>query len=340
MSESPIPNARAVAGQNDATGRDPGSPEISAIITCYFEEDTLDEFHERLSSALHASGRSYEIVIVNDGSTDGTFEKIEAIYERDPMVSVAIDFFKNAGQLRAWTAGICHARGDVVLLIDSDLQLDPGELPSLLAEWDKGYDVVSGYRADRTESIFRVLPSKIANMIMRKVSRTDLSDFGCTFKLYDARLLRGFELGPFKPFLTASILSHAGSWKEVPVTQVARSHGRSGWTFGKLWEFNMDNIALLLSRPFQIMAGVAGGVAMLLGLRLILELFTEIRILSSVSNGLLLNAIVISGLITIAALSLVGEFGIRSFRSSMQLPGYIIRSKLERHSPSDERAPS
>ncbi len=306
------------------------APEISAVITCYYEENTIDEFYGRLSKTLESMGRPYEIIIVNDGSTDATFERLKAIFQRDPHVSAVMDFFRNAGQLRAWTAGICQARGKVVLLMDSDLQLAPEELPLLMEEYDKGYDVVSGYRKDRKDSLFRIFPSKLANMIMRRASQTDLSDFGCSIKLDNADLLRAFELGPFKPFATASIISRAGRWKEVPVSHSQRPHGESGWTFKKLWEFNMENVVSFLDKPFQVIAGVCAVAALLLLLRLGIEIFTPISVIGTVTNALLLYATTISLLIIASLLCLTGEFVIRSFKASQRLPAYIVREKLGR----------
>ena len=113
---------------------DADAPEISVIITCYFEESSIDEFHAKLSAALQATGRSYEIVFVNDGSTDGTFAKLKAIFQRDPHVCCVMDLFKNFGQRAAMAAGLCETRGRALLFMDSDLQLDPGELPKLLVQ--------------------------------------------------------------------------------------------------------------------------------------------------------------------------------------------------------------
>ena len=127
------------------------APEFSAIITCYFEEKSIDEFHARLSRALESLGRTYEILFVNDGSTDKTFEKLEAIFERDPHVAAVLDLFKNSGQAAAMTAGFTHARGRHFIFMDSDLQLDPAELPRLVAKYDEGCDLVSGFRKNRKD---------------------------------------------------------------------------------------------------------------------------------------------------------------------------------------------
>jgi glycosyltransferase involved in cell wall biosynthesis len=135
-------------------------PEISAVITCYFEEVSIEEFHARLSSTLKSTGRAYEIIFVNDGSTDATFDKLKTIFNIDPRVTVIMDLFRNSGQAAAITAGLERARGDIILLMDSDLQLSPEELPLLLTEYDKGADIVTGYRKNRKDSLRRIIPSK------------------------------------------------------------------------------------------------------------------------------------------------------------------------------------
>ena len=118
--------------------------DFSAVICCYFEEQSLDEFYTRLSGALKALGRSYEIIFINDGSTDATFEKLKSIFEASDDVRAVIDLMKNTGQANARTPGLMIARGKGILLLDSDLQLDPEELPLLVEKFDEGYDIVTG----------------------------------------------------------------------------------------------------------------------------------------------------------------------------------------------------
>ncbi len=300
-------------------------PEFSAIITSYWEEDSLEEFHARLSMTLQASKRAFEIIIIDDGSDDGTFEKARSIFEKDPHVHTIMRFFKNSGQLAAMTAGICHARGDAVIFIDSDLQLAPEELTRLIEKYDEGFDLVSGFRTRRQDSLFRILPSKVANIIMRKASDTKLRDFGCTFKIYNAKVLRAFDLGPRKLFNTATVISSINRYTEVPVSHSKRRHGKSGWTFRKLWDFNIDNIMNLSRRPFHAIACFSALLALLVIGRIIIEFHFPVKILETVSNGLVLNAILLSTLITVAILCLVGEFTIRSYFSLGTKPSYIIR---------------
>lgn len=310
----------------------PAAPEFSALITCYYEERSIEEFHARLSKALRSLGRSFEIIFVNDGSTDRTFEKLGQIFERDPDVSVIMDLFRNAGQLAAITAALCEARGRAILLMDSDLQLAPEEIPLLVAAYDKGYDVVSGARVNRKDSWLRIVPSKLANVVMRKATHSEFRDFGCTFKIYDARLLRAFNHGPHRLFSTVDAIARAGLRCEIPVTHSPRKYGKSGWTFQKLLKFNSDNLVSLSERPFQILAGLCLASAMLFSARILLGYIFAFRFLGSVSNGLLLNAILISLLITVGVLCLIGEFAIRSFLIGRNLPFYVVR-QLRRRPP-------
>lgn len=299
--------------------------DLSIIITCYFEEQSIDIFYERLSNTLKSLDRSYEIIFVNDGSTDRTFEKLRRIFDSDQYVTAVIDLFKNTGQANAKTPGIMIAKGKAMVAIDSDLQLDPEELPRLVSEYDKGYDIVTGYRENRHDTLWRKLPSKIANVIMRKASGTNLRDFGCTFKIYDMRLIRGFEIGPFKPWRMVPVIAQAGRIAEVPVSHHPRKFGNSGWTFKKLFAYNLENMVSLSERPFQILGIVCLGIAFVGVLRLITEMFFPIIILPIVTTGLLLNVLVIGFLTIIAVLAAIGEFTIRNFIKVQKVPAFIIK---------------
>jgi glycosyltransferase involved in cell wall biosynthesis len=321
-----MPVQYRVVARKDGPGKVPaGPPELSALITCYYEEQSIDEFHARISKALDSLGRSYEIIFVNDGSTDGTFEKLCGIIERDRRVSAVIDLFRNAGQQAAITAAITEARGGAILIMDSDLQLAPEEIPLLAREYDKGFDVVSGARVNRKDSLLRVVPSRLANMLMRKASRSDFRDFGCTFKIYNAKLVTAFEYGPHRLFSNVDLIARAGRRCEVPVTHYPRKYGKSGWTLRKLVKYNSDNLASLSERPFQILAILCSAAALLFCLRIVLGYVFPFQIMGSISHGLLLNAVVISLLITMGVLCMIGEFAIRAFLIGRNLPLYVVR---------------
>ena len=304
--------------------------DFSVIITCHFEEQSIDIFYERLSNTMKSLGRSYEIIFVNDGSTDKTFEKLRRIFDSDERVTAVIDLFKNTGQANAKTPGVMIAKGKAMVVIDSDLQLDPEELPRLVSEYDKRYDIVTGYRKKRHDSIFRKLPSMLANVIMRKASGTKLRDFGCTFKIYDMRMVHAFEFGPFKPWRSVPVIAQAGRIAEVPVSHHSRQFLKSGWTFRKLFAYNMENIVNLSERPFQILGVLCLGIAIVGILRLTVEMFFPIRLMPIVTTGMLLNVLVIGFLSIFAVLAAVGEFTIRNFIKLQYVPTYIIREIYER----------
>jgi glycosyltransferase involved in cell wall biosynthesis len=304
--------------------------EFSVIITCFFEEESIEIFHKRLSNTLKTLGRSYEIIFINDGSTDGTFEKLRRIFDSDNHVTAVIDLFKNTGQTNAKTPGIMIAKGKALVAMDSDLQLDPEELPRLISVYDKGYDVVSGFREKRKDSLFRKLPSKIANVIMRKASGSKLQDFGCTFKIYDMRLVHAFEFGPFKPWRVVPVIAQAARIADVPVSHHSRPFHKSGWTFKKLFAYNMENIVNLSERPFQMLGVLCLGIVLLGLLRLFLEFIFPISLLPIVTPGLILNVVVIGFLFTFAILAAIGEFSIRNFVKLQNAPAFIIREIYER----------
>lgn len=305
-------------------------PEFSVVITCYFEEKSIDEFHGKLSQALDALGRTSEIVYVNDGSTDGTFARLQAIYAQDPKVAAVLDLFKNSGQAAAMTAGFHEARGEKLVFIDSDLQLDPGELPRLVAKYDEGFDIVSGCRTDRRDSFGRILPSKLANVIMRRVSRSNFTDFGCTFKIFDARLIRAFDYGPFKAWQPAYVIAQCNRCAEVPITHYPRKYGKSGWTFRKLFDYNMENLVGITARPFQYLATACLVMAALFVFRILLGWFLPFSVLAETTTGLILNAIIFGLLVTLAALCVIGEFIVRNHNILQRRPAYIVRTRLRK----------
>jgi glycosyltransferase involved in cell wall biosynthesis len=304
--------------------------EFSVLITCHYEEKSIDEFYRRLSATLESLNRSYEIIFVNDGSRDGTWEKLKAIFAKDPHVHAVLDLFKNSGQQAAATAAANESRGKALIYIDSDLQLAPEDLPHLVAEYDRGFDLVTGYREDRKDSLFRIVPSLLANVIMRRASHSKIRDFGCTFKIFNALAVRAFSFGPRHVISFVEVISKIDRIAQVPVTHHPRRYGHSGWTFTKLMKYNTDNLMILSERPFQATALLCIATALLLGARILLYRFYPFIILASVSNGLLLNATLIALLVNVALISWVGEFAIRSFFAHRAVPMYIVREKLSR----------
>jgi len=210
--------------------------------------------------------------------------------------------------------------------LDSDLQLDPEELPLLIDEYDKGNDIVSGTRVDRKDSFLRKLPSFLANVVMRRVAQHDLTDFGCTYKIYDAKLVRAFEFGPFKPWRTAYVFARAGRVAEVPISHHERRYGESGWTFRKLFGFYMDHLVGISERPFQWISLICLAVALLIALRIASAWLVPISILPEVTPGMILNSIAVGFLVVLSVLAAIGEYVMRNFLMTQRYPGYVIRT--------------
>jgi len=240
-------------------------PELSVVLACYCEEATLDELHSRLIAALDPLDKSIELIYINDGSTDRTLEKLLKIHGQDSRVMV-IDLVRNGGQWPAMTAGICHARGRAIAFLDSDLQLDPADLPSLLSKFDEGYELVSGCRTTRQDTLARKAVSRLGNFLLQGVTKGKLHDLGCSMKVFDASHIRAFDFGPMMPFRPLQVVSAMSQVAEVPVTHRLREYGESSWGGGVLIKnFSLAALDLLQGRMrvagvWTIGAAVATGV--------------------------------------------------------------------------------
>ena len=206
----------------------------------------------------------------------------------------------------------------------------------LIEEFEGGYDIISGCRKDRKDNIYRRLASKITNVIVKKISHHNITYFGCTFKVYDGRIIRAFEFGPYKQFQTAHVYAKAQTLKEVSITHHARKYGKSGWTFRKLFAFHMDNFVGISRRPFQMLSVICLFFAFLFFVRLLIALVLPFSILNEVTPGLILNMIVFSLLVSVAILSAVGEYVIRSFIYLQKYPLYIVRQLFRKQGGRDK----
>lgn len=309
------------------------APEFSVIVTCYNEEQSIQEFHDRLHETLESLGRACEIIFVNDGSRDGTFVQLEAIFEADPQVSAVLDLYWNSGKAAAMTAGFSEARGKTFVFIDSDLQLDPEELPLLLAEYDQGHDLVSGYRRDRKDPFFRKVASAFVNVIMRRVSANRMRDFGCSFKVLDGEILRAFQYDAFKVFRPAYVVSKLERCSEVAVTHHPRRYGKSGWGFATLAGYFLENMVGIWQHPFQILGVVCLLTTVVLLGWVVLGWVTPFAFLHEVTPGLMFGLTVFNLLVMVGALSTLGEFMMRYYGLRQPHPAYVIRRMRRRSAP-------
>ncbi len=238
----------------------PASIDLSVVVPFFNEEDNARALYDELKGVLVAFGRSFEMVFVDDGSTDKTYSVLEAIAKQDDTV-VLVKFRRNFGQTAALAAGIERANGDVIVPMDGDLQNDPAEIPKMLAKMAEGFECVSGWRKNRQDSGLRVLPSKVANGLISWLSGVQLHDYGCTLKAYRRDVIEGVKLyGEMHRFIP--IYAH---WQGARVTEMVVNHrarvaGVSKYGFGRIPRVVLDLIVVkflfqYLTKPIYVFGG-------------------------------------------------------------------------------------
>ena len=298
-------------------------PEFSVVITCFNEEQSVGEFHARLRRVLDGLGATSEIIMVNDGSADGTWRKLLELHAEDPELSV-VDLFRNAGQCAAISAGIQEARGRHFVFMDSDLQLDPEDLAQLLNAFRQGCDVVNGIRRERRDPWRRRFASWIANAVLRRIAGLSFSDFGCSFQVMRGELVRAHGFGPNRPFHNVLVTRSAGRFREVPVSHRERPYGSSGWTTHALGRYLLDHVVLLEQGAFLRLGALALVLAAGVAIRIVV--FPDLGA-AGVSNLRLLDAILLCTALLAAALAWVGEYALRAFAGGARGPLYVVRER-------------
>ena len=238
-------------------------PDVSVFLPVFNEEDSIPPLNRRLVQALEETGRSYEIIYVDDGSTDGGLDRLREIASRDHRVRV-ISLRRNYGQTAAMSAGIDHARGRILVPMDADLQNDPADIAGLLDKLDEGYDLVSGWRRDRKDGwLSRRLPSAIANSLISRITGVHLHDYGCTLKAYRREVLAEVKLyGEMHRFIPVYAIWSGAKVAELPVKHHSRRGGRSKYGLSRTPKVLFDLITVkflssYLTKPLYIF-GVAG----------------------------------------------------------------------------------
>jgi undecaprenyl-phosphate 4-deoxy-4-formamido-L-arabinose transferase len=243
------------------------TPDLSIVVTLYNEASSLEELHRRTVAALAPGPRSYELVFVDDGSTDGTFAAVERLAADDPHIR-AVRFKRNFGQHPAMHAGLARARGDIVVTMDGDLQNAPEDIPRLVEAVEAGYDVASGRREARHDSWGRTLPSRLINGMLRRFTGVEISDFGCAFNAYRRTAVEPMlgSIGKQK-FTKALVLSGGASVVEVDVAHAPRQ-GRSRYSPLRLTRLALHVLAGFWPQPIQWIGIALGVVCTLLALAL------------------------------------------------------------------------
>ena len=307
---------------------------LSVVIPLYNEEESIPSLYTRLTTALEEYGRPFEAIIIDDGSSDRSFELLADIARKDTRYKI-IRLRRNFGQTAAFSAGFDAARGDVIITMDADLQNDPADIPLLMSKIEEGYDIVSGWRKDRQDRFLdRKLPSMIANRMISNVTDVRLHDYGCSLKAYRRDLLQHVRLyGEMHRFIPALAVQVGGTVTEVPVNHHARQYGSSKYGISRTVRVMLDLITVWFlgtyaTRPIHVFGGL-GLLSTFLGVLLGVYLtFVKLFMHENIgSRPLLMLAVllVVVG-VQLITMGLLGEMIIRTYYESQGKPIYYVRT--------------
>jgi len=315
---------------------DKQGPEVSIVVPILDEQDNIGPLYEQITQTL-AGERSYEILFVDDGSSDNSFEVLRRLQNSDARVRV-IRFRKNFGQTAALSAGFTHARGDIIVAMDADLQNDPADIPKMIARLDEGFDVVSGWRKKRHDStLTRLLPSKAANWLISTITGVKLHDYGCTLKVYRREVLAKTKLyGEMHRFIPALASWNGAKVTEVVVNHRPRTSGVAKYGLGRTWKVVLDLITVSFlgsfsTKPIYVFGGLglfSALASIILGLTVI---YQKVNFDTDMSGNplLILTAVLIIATIQFILMGLLAELLVRTYHESQNRPTYVIKEFLE-----------
>ncbi|MGK7941465.1 MAG: glycosyltransferase family 2 protein [Crocosphaera sp.] len=306
---------------------------LSIIVPIFNEVKNLKILIEKIAEVLQENQLKYEIICIDDGSEDGSAELLQelASYRKD---LTAIIFRRNYGQTPAMSAGFRYAKGQVLVTLDGDLQNDPRDVPSLVSKLEEGYDLVSGWRKNRQDAaLTRLLPSKIANWLIGRVTGVKLHDYGCSLKAYRKELILDMNLyGELHRFLPALAYIEGAKITEIPVRHHARIYGESKYGLGRTFRVVMDLLTIFflkqfLTRPMHIF-GLGGLILLITGL-LMGSYLTFLKLIWGLSIGhrplLILAVLLILTGIQLLISGLLAELIMRTYHESQKRPIYRVR---------------
>jgi glycosyltransferase involved in cell wall biosynthesis len=313
-------------------------PELSIVVPIYNEVESLPQLLDAIATSVSNIGLSYEIICVDDGSSDGSAVLLKQQALLRPHLR-AVLLRRNYGQTPAMAAGFKYATGRFIVTLDGDLQNDPADIPMLLAKLEEGYDLVSGWRKNRQDAaLTRLLPSKIANWLIGRITGVKLHDYGCSLKAYRAELIADMNLyGELHRFLPALAFIEGARITEVPVRHHARRHGSSKYGLGRTFRVVLDLFTVFfmkkfLTRPMHVF-GLLGISSTVLGTVLGLYLtFLKLGLGQSIGDRPLLILVVILLLagVQLFSFGLLGELLMRTYHESQGRPIYRVREVVER----------
>jgi len=315
----------------------PVPPEISIIVPVYNEAPNLKDLVQQIFQVMRPLGRAFEVLLIDDGSTDGSPDLLRTIQRHHPGLRVIL-LRRNFGQSAAMTAGFDHALGDIVVTMDGDLQNDPRNIPLLIAKLEEGYDLVNGWRRERQDPFLsRRLPSLIANRIIGMATGVKLHDYGCSLKAYRGDLTKHLLLyGELHRFIPVLARFHGARIGEAAVSHHARIRGKSKYGIGRTYRVILDLILMLFfqkfaTRPLQLF-GLSGGPLFVLGL--IIEIYlTWLKLWHGQDIGgrplLILGALLIITGIVLVGIGLCAELVVRTYYEPSGKRIYTVREVLE-----------
>lgn len=315
---------------------DKKGPGVSVVVPLFNEQDNIGPLYDQITQSL-TDRFDYEIIFVDDGSDDGSFAELARLQKDDVRVRV-IRFRKNFGQTAALSAGFAHARGAIIVALDADLQNDPADIPKMIARLDEGFDIVSGWRKKRHDNaITRLIPSKIANWLIARITRVKLHDFGCTLKVYRREVLAETKLyGEMHRFIPALASWSGASIAEMVVNHRPRTAGAAKYGLGRTMKVVLDLITVKFlgsfsTKPIYIFGGlgtISAIGAIITGIVVIYQKFASDSDMSG-NPLLILTAMLITATIQFILMGLLAELMVRTYHESQNRPTYVIREILE-----------
>jgi glycosyltransferase involved in cell wall biosynthesis len=318
---------------------------LSLILPVYNEEESLPHLHDAIQKAFNGQSFGWEVIYVNDGSTDKSLSVLEQIAGTDPKHVRVVALRRNFGQTAAIAAGIDHSSGEVIVLSDADLQNDPADIPAMVEQIEQGYDVVSGWRKNRQDTFLtRVVPSRMANWLISNVTGVHLHDYGCTLKAYRREVLTGFRLyGEMHRFIPAYAYSVGARIIELPVHHHARQYGKTKYGLTRTLKVVLDlfTVKFLLSyanKPIYLFGGTGLALiiisALVFILLLIRRIFFQVDVLSSPFFQMS-TMFTILGFQSIL-MGLIAELLVRTYHESQAKPTYTILKVIRPESEKNE----
>lgn len=311
--------------------------DLSVISPVYNEEESVVLLHKAVTDALAPLNLEWELVLVDDGSSDGSVKQLEALAEQDPQHVRVVELRRNFGQTTAIAAGIDYSHGDIVVLIDADLQNDPADIPMMLNKLNEGYDVVSGWRVNRQDTyLTRTLPSHLANGLISRVTGVHLHDYGCTLKAYRREVITGFRLyGEMHRFIPVYAKWVGANITEVKVNHHPRRFGKAKYGLERTVKVILDLFTVKFlntysSKPIYLFGGL--GVALILAAILVMLVLVGLRIFAGehmIRSPLLILSVmlVILGFQSIMQ-GLIAELLVRTYHESQNKLTYTVRKTI------------